>query len=126
VPAELAALGEAARAALGGDPADIDVVSSVDCRYAGQSHELTVPSIDKFATEHRRRNGYELRGAPVEVVALRASARRASPMAWDDFAPASRRPAKGPCSLAEPDCTVWVPDGWRADVHDSGAWVLHR
>ena len=24
----------------------------------------------------------------------------------------------GPVALAEPDCTVWVADGWRADLHE--------
>jgi hypothetical protein len=26
--------------------------------------------------------------------------------------------------LAEPDCTVWVPEGWQADVDDAGNWVI--
>ena len=34
------------------------VTTAFDCRYAGQSHELTVPSVDDFPAEHRRRNGY--------------------------------------------------------------------
>jgi hypothetical protein len=28
--------------------------------------------------------------------------------------------------LAEPDCTIWVPEGWEAGVHESGSWVLTR
>ena len=109
-----------ARSAVG---ADAEVETAVDCRYAGQSHELTVPSVDAFDDEHRRRNGYARPGAPIEVVALRAVARRASPI---DALPSAgdRRPAKGPCVLAEPDCTVWVPEGWHADVDDAGNWVI--
>jgi hypothetical protein len=28
--------------------------------------------------------------------------------------------------VAEPDCTVWVPDGWHAEPGPLGAWVLRR
>src|SRR5438876_2478568 len=51
----LAALAAEARAAVG---AGAEVETAVDCRYAGQSHELTVRSIGEFADEHRSRNGY--------------------------------------------------------------------
>jgi hypothetical protein len=37
-----------------------------------------------------------------------------------------RRPVRGPEVVAEPDCTVWIPDGWRADPGPLGAWVLRR
>ena len=116
----LAALAAEARAAVG---AGADVETALDCRYAGQSHELTVATVSAFDDEHRRRNGYARPGAPVEVVALRATARLSSPI--DALPPAGeRRPAKGPCVLAEPDCTVWVPEGWHADVDDAGNWVI--
>ena len=102
-----------------------EVVTAVDCRYAGQSHELTVPSIDAFPAEHQRRNGYARPGAPIEVVALRISARTRSPI--DELpAPDERNPARGPAVLSEPDCTVWVPDGWTAGVGGGGAWILRR
>jgi N-methylhydantoinase A/oxoprolinase/acetone carboxylase beta subunit len=125
----LAALaGEARRAVASGDrEAEVEVETALDCRYAGQSHELTVANLAGFEAEHERRNGFARPGAPVEVVALRARARRPPALAVDDLpAPADRRPAVGPCVLAEPDCTVWVPDGWRADVAANGSWVLHR
>ncbi len=104
------------------------VTVSFDCRYAGQSHELTVPSIDDFPDEHRRRNGYARPGAPVEVVAVRARARRPSPLAVTDLPPppVARRPAVGPAVVVEPDCTVWIPDGWSAVVAPDGSWVLTR
>jgi N-methylhydantoinase A/oxoprolinase/acetone carboxylase beta subunit len=104
---------------------DVDATTAVDCRYAGQSHELTVTTIDDFPTEHRRRNGYVRPGAPIEVVALRARARRPAPLSYDDLGPAGeRKPATGPTVLAEPDCTVWVPDGWTAELGGGGAWIL--
>ena len=50
--------------------------TALDVRYAGQSHEITVDTLDDFHDEHARRNGYSRPDAPVEIVALRA--RRAS------------------------------------------------
>ena len=109
-----------------GEAVQVDL--GVDCRYAGQSHELTVATVGAFEEEHRRRNGFARPGAPVEVVALRASARRPAPVAIGSLrapdAPRSR--AVGPRVLSEPDCTVWLPAGWSADVHESGSWILRR
>ena len=104
-----------------------DVVAAVDCRYAGQSHELTVASVDDFPAAHQRRNGYARPGAPIEVVALRVSARTASPTPVEGLPdPGERMPAEGPVVLAEPDCTVWVPEGWTAEVGGGGSWILQR
>ena len=107
-------------------PAD-EVVASVDCRYSGQSHELTVRSVEDFPAAHQRRNGYARPGAPVEVVALRVSARTASPTLVEALPdPGQRAEATGPTVLAEQDCTVWVPDGWTAEVGGGGSWILQR
>jgi N-methylhydantoinase A/oxoprolinase/acetone carboxylase beta subunit len=123
--AALAELAERAAEAVG-DPG-AEVTTSVDCRYRGQSHELTVAEVADFPAEHRRRNGYARPGAPVEVVALRAGATVGSGIEVDDLpAPPTRRPATGPCVLAEPDCTVWVPEGWSAEVAAGGSWVITR
>ncbi|HET7487475.1 MAG TPA: hydantoinase/oxoprolinase family protein [Acidimicrobiales bacterium] len=107
----------------------VEVELGLDCRYAGQSHELTVPSVAAFEDEHRRRNGYARPGAPVEVVALRATARLPAPVPLDRLpAPGGppRRPARGPAVLVEPDCTVWVAPGWTAAVDQNGSWVMTR
>ena len=117
----LATLTEEAAGSLEGD---VVVETLLDCRYAGQSHELSVPSVNAFAAEHERRNGYARPGTPVEVVALRATARVAAPPV--SLPALDRSPATGPCVLAEKDCTVWVPEGWRAGVHDTGSWILTR
>jgi N-methylhydantoinase A/oxoprolinase/acetone carboxylase beta subunit len=123
--AELA--GQAADAVVTDNGAEVVVETAVDCRYAGQSHELTVASPEEFPAEHRRRNGFSRPGAPVEVVALRARATAPAPFTVEDLGrPPSRQPAAGPCVVAEPDCTLWIPDGWRADVAADGAWVLER
>ena len=110
--------------ALVGDGAE--VTTSVDCRYVGQSHELTVATVEDFDDEHARRNGYSRPGAPVEVVALRASARTPPVVRPEDLGPVERRPAQGPCVLAEPDCTIWIPEGWTAEVGPDGSFVIRR
>ena len=67
----------------------------VDCRYAGQSHELTVPDVAVVRTRHERRNGYARPGHPVEVVALRATARRRRPRRRSTDLPAAPTGAGG-------------------------------
>ncbi len=125
VPAALAELGAAAAGALGaGD--GVEVVTTLDCRYAGQSHELRVPTVAELGAQHRLRNGYDRPGTPIEVVALRATARRSAPTAVTDLPDVARTAALGPAVIAEPDCTVWVPEGWRADPGELGALVLRR
>jgi len=110
----------------GGDA--VEVTTSIDCRYRGQSHELTVAAIDDFDDEHRRRNGYSRPGAAVEVTAIRARARAAPAVDIADLGPPSapRRPIEGPTVVAEADCTVWVPAGWSGRVETDGSWVLTR
>lgn len=101
-----------------------EVVVGFDCRYSGQSHELTVPAVESFHEEHALRRGYSL-DAPVEVVSVRVSAR--TPIHLAELpVPDRRGPVAGPAVIAEPDCTIWVDDGWKADVHPSGSWVITR
>lgn len=126
----LAALaGECRRLVAGGGGGDDVVVeTAVDCRYVGQSHELTVPAVDAFHAEHRRRNGYARVDAPVEVVALRATATRPPGIASDDL-PVDERlagPVRGPAVIAEADCTVWVAEGWTARNGAAGTLLLQR
>jgi len=132
--AALAALADEARSLVAGGAtadvvAEVTVETAVDCRYRGQSHELTVPTVAAFHDEHRRRNGYARPDDPVEVIALRAVASRPPALAGDDL-PAPARLPRGPVSgaavIAEPDCTIWVADGWRAEAGAAGALVLRR
>jgi N-methylhydantoinase A/oxoprolinase/acetone carboxylase beta subunit len=128
VDAALDALAEEAVALVGhGDETgNVEVERLVDCRYEGQSHELTVNSADAFPAEHERRNGFSRPGAAVEVVALRVRARRPAPLTPHELPAVERPTVRGPEVVAEADCTVWVPDGWRADPGPLGAWVLRR
>jgi N-methylhydantoinase A/oxoprolinase/acetone carboxylase beta subunit len=108
---------------------EVDVVTAVDCRYRGQSHELTVASVEAFHAEHERRNGYATPDQPVEVVALRATATVAAAVEIDDLPvgpPRIEGHRPGPAVLAEPDCTVWIPEGWVAEPGVAGALVLRR
>lgn len=113
------------------------VTTSVDCRYAGQSHELTVPSVEAFHGEHERRNGYRRQQSVIEVVALRATATIAAPVSLADLksptaggqadgVPPVRVVTVGPAVVTEPDCTIWIPAGWRADPGRGGALMLTR
>jgi len=106
--------------------ADAVVETAVDCRYAGQSHELTVASPREFPAEHERRNGHVRPGAPVEVIAVRARASIAAPLRITDLPAVERSRVVGPAVVAEPDCTMWVPPGWRAEPRDLGAWIVRR
>ncbi|HZQ86730.1 MAG TPA: hydantoinase/oxoprolinase family protein [Acidimicrobiales bacterium] len=120
-----AALHDLANAAAAELEGDVHVEVALDCRYAGQSHELQCADVDDFHEQHRRRNGFARLHAPVEVVALRATATTPSPVDIESLAPPrARQPALGPGVLSEPDCTVWVPDGWSAEVGGGGAWIL--
>jgi N-methylhydantoinase A/oxoprolinase/acetone carboxylase beta subunit len=121
--AALEELGRAAAAMVPGVAAH-DVELSVDCRYAGQSHELTVASVESFHAEHERRNGYARPGADVEVIALRARATGQpvlSPGALGGTG--GRASASGPEAVAEEGYTVWIPPGWSGESEDGG-WVL--
>lgn len=117
-----------AREAIGDSGAD--VATSLDCRYAGQSHELRVPDVRSFGAEHRRRNGYERPGDPVEVTAVRATATLAAPVEMSELCASwvGRWDAEvvGPRVVAREDCTIWVPEGWIGREGALGALVLRR
>jgi N-methylhydantoinase A/oxoprolinase/acetone carboxylase beta subunit len=106
------------------------VSTSVDCRYVGQSHELTVADIDGFHIEHELRNGFARPDAPVEVVAVRATLLRPPALDLADLPVPPHRaafePVRGPRIIAEPDCTIWLAEGWQAEVGAAGALVLRR
>jgi N-methylhydantoinase A/oxoprolinase/acetone carboxylase beta subunit len=120
-----------ALAALGADAARLvgtgaEVSTALDCRYVGQSHELTVPTVEDFPAEHARRNGYARDGVAVEVIALRARATLPSPLTPEELPVVPRPTVRGPETVAEADCTVWIPAGWSATPGPLGAWLLRR
>ncbi len=119
----LQALGNDVRRQVGNDAV---VETALDCRYVGQSHEITVAGVDAFAAAHAERNGYVRPDTPVEVVALRARASSAAPLSLTDLPVPERGVVTGPAVAAESDCTVFVPAGWRAEPGPLGAWILRR
>ena len=110
--------------------AEVTVHVMLDCRYVGQSHELTVPDVAAFHIEHERRNGFARPDAPVEVVAVRGTAVGSPALTVDELPVPDHRVGvagvQGPAVVAEPDATVWVASGWRADVGPLGSLVLTR
>ncbi len=62
----------------------------------------------------------------VELVAIRARGSRAAPLAIEQLPVVARPRVVGPDVVIEPDCTVWVPDGWIAEPAALGAWVMTR
>jgi len=125
----------------------VTVELSVDARYRGQSHELTVPIgtvrlvgderpdlpggspaglVAAFARRHRAFNGFDRPDGVVEVIALRARATGTAPVRIDDLPAPRRRRVQGPAVLEEPDCTVWIPSGWAGSPGGGGALVLRR
>ena len=116
-------LAATALARLGGEGR---VETLLDCRYGGQSHEITVGSLEEFHRQHEMRNGYSRPDWPVEVVAIRARAHRRSPLRPDELPATDRRGGTGPTVISEPDCTIWVPRRWRARPGEAGALVLER
>jgi N-methylhydantoinase A/oxoprolinase/acetone carboxylase beta subunit len=125
---EVAALVASGR--VGGLDSVDGVETLLDCRYPGQAHELTVPDVTGFGPTHARVNGHERPGSAVEVVAVRARAWIDSPVRVLDLPVPDHRAGstsvEGPAVIAEPDCTVWVPEGWRASPGEAGALVLRR
>jgi len=119
----LRVLAEEARAVVG---PGASTSTALDVRYVGQSHELTVPTIGAFHDEHQRRNGYARHDAPIEVVALRARARIDSTIDITGLPVDDRETPEGPAVIAEAECTVFVPDGWRSRQGEAGALVLER
>ncbi len=115
--AAVAAIGEAARREL----ADAgEVVTLVDARYAGQSHETTLPYRagegrhrleTRFHREHRARNGFAREGDPVEVVTVRGVATGRPALRWDALPPAAPagEPRRGERTVDGETAQVW----WR-------------
>jgi len=112
------------------DGGAVTTATSLDCRYAGQSHELRVDRLEDFAAEHLSRNGYDLPDTPVEVVALRAVAEAPALATIEDVLSRAQRqpvePITGPQVVAREDCTIWVPEGWSGRPGALGSLVLTR
>jgi len=107
---------------------------AADCRYAGQSHALTVawdpneppPALaERFHAAHARAAGRAMPDAPVEVVSVRVAAVADGPDVPLHL-PDPVAGHEGPCALAMPGSTCWVADGWVAQLHSDGTIRMER
>lgn len=110
------------------------LAATADCRYAGQSHSLTV-SWDPEAPEaalakafheaHRERYGDADPGRAVEAVSLRLAAERAGA---EPELPAAEphEVVRGPAAIPMEGATCWVAEGWTARVDSLGSIALER
>ena len=142
----VAVLADQARAQLGDDAADVEV--AYDCRYRGQSFELTVADPAAFESAHEERYGFREEDGTVEVVTVRVTARLAGPEI-DLAARAAAEPdrseratslgerttvlrgelapgtaVEGPAVCALPEATLAVPARWTGEVDERGTVVL--
>ena len=101
------------------DPATDEVIAMV---ASGKVDD----AMSAVGAAHEARNGYARPGHPVEVVALRAVARRSAPLEVMALPDVTRADVVGPATVAEEDCTIWVPEGWRGRSGAGGALVLTR
>jgi N-methylhydantoinase A len=118
-------------------------------RYRGQGYELEVPFApaddgraieERFAAVHRERFGFTLE-RPAEVVSARHSAsgrpreatlaRAAARSAWTSESPRDDGGALdavvgGRATVALPDATLLVTEGWTARALPIGGWLVER
>ncbi|HEV3001341.1 MAG TPA: hydantoinase/oxoprolinase family protein [Solirubrobacteraceae bacterium] len=136
-----------ARERIGDGRARTEVV--YDCRFRGQSFELTVSDPRDFPKAHEERYGFTEPDGEVEVVTVRATAR--TPGADVELAAEGEAPdrgeratvlgdrtavlrgelppgtrVEGPAICALPEATLAVPAGWAGAVDDHGTVVLDR
>jgi N-methylhydantoinase A len=108
--------------------------AAADCRYAGQSHALTVDwdpeapeaaLAEAFHAAHAARYGDAEPGRPVEAVSLRLAAERPGA---DPELPGGALGAevRGPAVVPMDGATCWVADGWTARPDAMGGIVLAR
>jgi N-methylhydantoinase A len=123
---------------------------TADCRYAGQSFELSVswtPEPDtlreRFHHAHQLRYGTRMTDTPIELVTLRCRAvgKRSHP-ALMPLPASSTNPDpsrvlareslpsgstwQGPCIITEAYSTTWVPEAWAASVDAFGNQPVHQ
>lgn len=131
LPAAVEPLIRRARAEL--PAARIEVAA--DCRYAGQSHSLTVawdPSAPEaelemaFHDAHARAAGRAMPGVPVEAVAVRVAAVVDGPSLDLHAQGEPMAVHEGPVALPMAGSTCWVAPGWTARVHADGTVRMER
>jgi len=133
-PALRAAARELMRAAQAEIP-DGRLEVQADCRYAGQSHALTVAwdpdapphaLVETFHDAHAQASGGAMRARPIEVVSVRVAVVTDGPdLAWQPQ-PVAHGNVMGPVAMPMAGSTCWVADGWTAHAHEDGTIVMER
>jgi N-methylhydantoinase A len=109
--------------------------AAADCRYAGQSHHLTVPwepaepeqrLAEAFHDAHRRRYGDADPERAVEAVSLRLATERPGARPELGGGEESPAPSSGPLAVAMDGATCWVAEGWTCRADEVGTLVLTR
>jgi N-methylhydantoinase A len=120
---------------------EAEVSGYADVRYRGQSHETTVPYRPGegwgrleagFHRAHRRRNGFDRPGDPVEVVTVRAEAVGRPALRWEDLPPMEPEgePGRGRRLVLDPsgplEAAVWWRPGLRPGEEVVGPAVVEE
>jgi len=110
---------------------DTVVERLIDCRYVGQSFDLTVPFgpnyMGRFHALHHETYGFHALDRPVEAVTLRVRALGCEP---DPPLPSPRPNLPPGTVLAGPEVvpfrssTTFIPRGWQARVDERGGLLL--
>jgi N-methylhydantoinase A len=133
VARDVAALGDAARVALGDAAAEL--TTTYELRYRGQAYELAVALAPNatpaqlrtaFENAHEERYGYRDAEQEVELVTVRVSATTPAPSIAAPAAAHERRTVAGPAVLPLSESTVWVPERWHATTLADGAIEVTR
>lgn len=122
---------DAIRLEAAGDLPDADVHLAVDCRYAGQGHEMTIAVAAAGETEiafhaaHRARHGWAREDRTVEVVAVRATAVRGSAVG-STMSTTTTAALVGPTRVELDGATAWIPPDWHGHALADGTLRLER
>jgi N-methylhydantoinase A len=141
--------------AAGRDMPGATLARAADCRYVGQSYELTIAWRASFHEEHQRIYGYSDPQRPTEVITVRVRATipaakahrprfervilKGKPESRRVFIggkfqsirvlareQARERDAQGPALVLDYGATTLIPPGWRFHVDRPGNLIAHR
>ncbi len=110
------------------DAGELPAEGEADLRYAGQSHELTVPLqaglAEAFHRAHEERYGFADRGRAVDLVAVRTADVRPGPELRLEAG--ERLEVVGPAVIELEGATCWVPESWAGRTDEHGTLRLER
>ncbi len=120
---------DAARAAMAAQGhCDVQLVHSVDVRYAGADHSINLPWSEHwerdFVLRHRALHGFDQRGVRAELVAARVDAIARAPRVPDTPLPEhDHEPTPLPAAA---HASPWTTATAHADPSDAATWPVYR